>query len=208
MRLFLKAYPFFFFIFLLQNTCTVHAKQPKSLFFKIDLKKNIVHFGYFLTKDHHLKVVETNILTQYDENEVQRIIEQQIDATLTQHKALIFIHGMWGNKKRFLNDNIFDFEKDYGTANDVIVHIIWDAKSVNVATCRRHARKSTPFVTAILRGVLQMNDVSPTLMCHSMGNYLFFEMMDSLQQSPQPFEQILLVAADVSLPVFVIKNLC
>ena len=93
---------------------------------------------------------------------------------------MVFIHGMWGNRKLTLNDNIPELETNYGTSNDVIIHIIWESQSFNERTCRKNARNSTAFVTPILRGVLNLENVSSTLMCHSMGNYIFFELIDAV----------------------------
>ena len=179
-----------------------HTKQPKSLYFRIDLKKNVTHFGHFETKKHHFQAIESKTLTVYNENDVTKIIENALDSTVQNPKILVFIHGMWGNRKMVLKDNVPDFDKNYGAENDLVIHIIWEAQAVSVAKCQRHARESTPFVTSILRGVLDIENATPNLMCHSMGNYLLFEMMEKMQKPEHPFEQIFLMAADVAVSVF------
>lgn len=176
--------------------------HPKNLYFRIDLKKNVTHFGHFETKKHHFKAVESLVLSAYNEEDVMQIIKKTLDSTVQNPKILVFIHGMWGNKKTVSKSNIRYFEKDYGPKNDLVIHIIWEAQAMSVAKCQRHARQSTPFVTSILRGVLAIENASANLICHSMGNYLLFEMVDKMQQPKHPFEQIFLMAADVAIPVF------
>lgn len=202
MRFSWKAFTVCASLVLLHSLIFANTNQPKSLFFRVDLEHNLTHFGHFETKNHKIKAIESKKMVAYTENDVMQVLKEELDSTLKNHKALIFIHGMWGNRKLTLNDNIPELENNYGTANDVIIHIIWESQSFNERTCRKNAFNSTSFVTPILRGVLNLENLSSTLMCHSMGNYLFFELIDSLQTIPQPFEKIFLLAADVSLPVF------
>jgi hypothetical protein len=187
---------------LLTTALSAETKPPKNLFFKIDLDKNVTHFGYFETKNGELKATESKTLSGYNENDMAQLIKSELDSTLKDHKILLYIHGMWGNRKMILNRDIFNLEMDYGTANELVVHIIWEGQSPNVRVCQKNARDSNPYVTPILRGALNLENVSSTLMCHSMGNYLFFELMDGLQNTAQIFEKIFLMAPDVALPVF------
>ncbi len=187
---------------LLHSFIFANTKQPKSLFFRVDLKQNMTHFGHFETKNNKIKAIESKKMGTYNENDVMQILKNALDSTLKNHRVLVFIHGMWGNRKLTLNDNVPELETNYGTANDFIIHIIWEGQPLNERKCRKNALNSTSFVTPILRGVLNLENTSSSLMCHSMGNYLFFELIDSLQDVTQPFEKIFLMAADVSLPVF------
>ncbi len=186
----------------LHVTIYAHTKQPKSLYFRIDLKNKVTHFGHFETKKHHFQAIESKIMTVYDENDVMQIIKSELDSMVQNPKILVFIHGMWGNKKVVSKNSVRYFEKEYGAENDLVIHIIWEAQCMSVGKCQRNARNSTTFVAAILRGVLDIKNVSPNLMCHSMGNYLLFEMIESMQKPQHPFERIFLIAADVAIPVF------
>ena len=187
---------------LLHAALFANTKQPKSLYFKIDLKNNVTHFGHFDTKKRRLQAIESKVLTTYNEDDVMHIIKAELDSMVENPKVLIYIHGMWGNKNIVVKHGVRYFEKEYGSQNDLVIHIIWEANSMNVGKCQSNARNSTPFVTSILRGVLDIPNISPNLMCHSMGNYLFFEMIEDMQKPQQPFEQIFLIAADVAMPVF------
>ncbi len=190
-------------LFMLMTTAlSAETKQPKNLYFKIDLERNVTHYGRFETKNGELKSIETKTLSAYNENDMMQLIESELDTTLANHKILLYIHGMWGNTKMILNRDIFNLEMDYGIANELVIHIIWEGQSPNVRVCQKNARDSNPYVTPILRGALNLENVSSTLMCHSMGNYLFFELIDGLQKTPQVFEKIFLMAPDVALPVF------
>jgi hypothetical protein len=201
MRFSWKMYAICVFILLLHSS--VFANQhTKSLFFRVDLEQKMVHFGHFETQKHKIKAIESKKMVAYTENDVAEVLKNELDSTLKNHKALIFIHGMWGNRQLTLNDNIPELETNYGSSNDVIIHIIWESQSLNERRCRKNALNSTTFITPILRGVLDVENVSSTLMCHSMGNYLFFELIDGLQTIAQPFEKIFLLAPDVALPVF------
>ncbi len=179
-----------------------NTDHPKSLYFRVDLQQNRVHFGHFETQNHKIKAIESKKMVTYTENEVLQILKNELDSTLKNHRVLVFIHGMWGNRKLTLNDNVAELETNYGATNDFIIHIIWESQSLNVRKCRTNAMNSTSFVTPILRGVLNLENTSSTLLCHSMGNYIFFELIDNLQELPKPFEKIFLMAADVALPVF------
>ncbi len=183
-------------------TLLANTQKPKNLYFRIDLKKNVTHFGHFETKKRRLQAIESKVLSVYNEDDVMHIIKTELDSMVGHPKVLVYIHGMWGNKKAVLKNSIRHFEKEYGSENDLVIHIIWEANSMSVGKCQSNARNSTPFVTAILRGVLNIPNISPNLMCHSMGNYLFFEMIEKMQEPKQSFEQIFLIAADVAMPVF------
>ena len=187
---------------LLQVTLFAHTEQPKSLYFKVDLQNNVTHFGHFETKKHHFQAIKSKTLSNFDENDVMQIIQSELGSAVQNPKVLVFIHGMWGNREVVVRKSVRHFEKEYGTENDLVIHIIWEAHRMNVGKCQRNARNSTPFVTSILRGVLDVKNASPNLMCHSMGNYLLFEMMAGMQNPQQPFEQIFMIAADVAIPVF------
>ena len=202
MRFFLKLYATCISILLLHGSIFANTNEVKSLFFRVDLEQNAVHFGHFETKNHEIKAIETRKMVAYTENDVEQILKNELDSTLKNHKALIFIHGMWGNRNLTLKDNVPELASNYGASNDVIIHIIWESQSFNERRCRKNARNSTAFVTPILRGVLDIENLSSTLMCHSMGNYIFFELIDSLQTIAQPFEKIILLAPDVAVPVF------
>lgn len=202
MRFSWKTYAVCVSILLLHDSIFANTKQAQNLFFRVDLEQNAIHFGHFETKNHEIKAIESKKMVAYTENDVAQILKTELDSTLKNHKALIFIHGMWGNRKLTLNDNILELETNYSTTNDVIIHIIWESQSLNERKCRKNALNSTAFITPILRGVLNLENMSSTLMCHSMGNFIFFELIDSLQTLPQPFEKIFLLAADVALPVF------
>lgn len=203
MRFSLKTYAVsVIFVCLLITTLHANTQQAKSLFFKVDLKHDMVHFGHFETQNHKIKTIESKQMVAYNENDVMQVLKTELDSTLKNHRVLVFIHGMWGNRKLTLNDNIPELETNYGTANDVIVHVIWESQPINERKCRNNARLSTTLITPILRGVLNLENTSSSLMCHSMGNYLFFELLDDMQNLTQPFEKIFLMAPDVSLPVF------
>ena len=201
MRFSWKTYTVCLFFLVLQGAIFANTEH-KSLFFRVDLQQNSVHFGHFETKNNKIKAIESKEMVAYTENDVLQVLKNELDSTRANHNVLVFIHGMWGNRKLTLNDNIHEFETNYGAANDFIIHIIWESQSLNERKCRQNALHSTSFVTPILRGVLNLENTTSDLMCHSMGNYLFFELIDSLQEIPQPFGKIFLMAADVSLPVF------
>ena len=177
-------------------------KQPKNLFFRIDLANNIAHFGHFDTTNHALKPIDTQALTAYNEDDMMQLIENELDAIAQNRKVLLFIHGMFGNREAFLHRDFFALEEDYGTSNDLVIHIIWEGQSINQRVNRQNARNSAAFVTPILRGVLKLENTASVLMCHSMGGYLLFELMDELTNLPKPFEKIFLMAPDVALSVF------
>ena len=202
MRFSWKIYAVCVSLLMLNSRVFATTKQAKSLFFRVDLEQNRTHFGHFETKNHEIKAIESKKMAAYNENDVMQVLKNELDSTLKNHRVLIFIHGMWGNRKLTLNDNILELETNYGAVNDFIVHIIWEAESLNERKCRRNALNSTTFVTPILRGILNLENVSSTLMCHSMGNFIFFELIDSLQEVTRPFEKVFLLAADVALPVF------
>jgi esterase/lipase superfamily enzyme len=192
------------FLFCMSMTTSIlgETKQPKILFFRIELEQNVAHFGHFKAEKRHFKAIETKTLAAYNEADMTQLIQNELDATIKNHRVLVYIHGMWGSRNFILKHDISTLEEDYGTTHDVVIHIIWESRSPNVWVCQKNARNSNPFVTPILRGVLNLENTTSTLMCHSMGNYLFFELIDALQNLPQPFEKIFLMAPDVSLPVF------
>ena len=202
MRFSWKKYALRISFLFLYSSVFANPQQAKSLFFRVDLEQSKVHFGHFEKKKHKIKTVESKEMQAFNENDVMQILKNELDSTLKTHRVLVFIHGMWGNRKLTLKDNIPEFETNYGAKNDFIIHIIWESQPIDERKCRKNARNSTSFVAPILRGVLNLENTSSTLMCHSMGNYLLFELLGSMPAPTQPFEKIFLMAPDISLPVF------
>ena len=199
----LKTWAAFFVAFLLFKN-SVFA-TPKSYFLEIGPSVKTVKTGHFDFKTAKKPVVDTFFSHSVDEKEAAQYLEKCKAATgKTNPSVLIYLHGMWGNKPYYLNDNALDFETDYATEgqNDVIIYLIWQGDALIYRKNERQAAASVEQIAAILNGFLTVKNVSLKLMCHSMGNFLFTKTIDKLNANGQAFDKILLLAPDVDAAFF------
>jgi esterase/lipase superfamily enzyme len=193
---------FFVAFFLYSNTLSaIH----KSYFIKIDPSVKMIKTGHFDFKTKQILVFDSLFNQENGRKEAAQFLEKCISETgKTAPSVLIFIHGMWGNKPRYLNDNALDFEADYANEgqNNVIIHLIWQGDAVIYRKNERQAAASAEQMAAILNGFLSVKNVSLKLMCHSMGNFLFTKTIDKLNGNGQIFDKMLLLAPDVDAAFF------
>ncbi len=194
---------------LIQNI--VLAKQ-KSYFIKMAPSVKTIKTGHFDFKTKEVTVIDSLIAEQDIEKEAARFLEKCLWETTktdiregeTHPSVLVFIHGMWGNKPYYLNDNAFDFETDYANKrqNDLIISLIWQGDALIYGRNQREAAASVEQVAAVLNGFLSVKNARLKLMCHSMGNFLFTKTIDKLKGNGQAFQKILLFAPDVDAAYF------
>jgi esterase/lipase superfamily enzyme len=208
-----KKWAALFVAFLLfQNT--IMAK-PKSYFLQIDPSRSnrdvvspslkTIKTGHFDFKTKQKVVVDSLIQAQNIEKGSAIFLQKcLLETTKTTPSVLIYIHGMWGNKPYYLNDNAQDFEANYANEgqNDIIIYLIWQGDALIYGRNYREATASVEQVTAILNGFLTVKNVELKVMCHSMGNYLFTKTIEKLNANEQIFQKILLLAPDVDAAYF------
>jgi esterase/lipase superfamily enzyme len=126
--------------------------------------------------------------------------------------ALIFIHGVWAYGRplayhlRQLDKHIIQkTDSNIAFTLNIIWHTPMPSYIISRRQCKRLALALAPQFWQTIDNLLKIKDLEPRLhlLCHSMGNY-FFENL--LQNKPSNkftfFEQILLVAADVDIDFF------
>ncbi len=197
-----KLSPLFGAFLLFQN---VILATPKSYFLEIDPSVKTVKMGHFDMKFKQIAVIDTFFNTINLEKEGAYLLEKCASQTgKTTPSVLIYIHGMWGNKPYYLDDNARRFEADFTNQgqNDVIIYLIWKGDALMYRKNERKATASAEPITAILNGFLSVKNVSLKLMCHSMGNFLFTKTIDKLNGKEQAFDKIILLAPDVDAAFF------
>jgi esterase/lipase superfamily enzyme len=199
----LKNWAAFFVAFLL--SINLLSAINKSYFLEIDPSVKTVKSGHFNAKTKQIAVIDSLFHSSNLDNQAAYFLEKCKRATgKIDPCVLIFIHGMWGNKPRYLNDNALDFEADYANEgqNDIIIHLIWQGDALMYRKNERQAVASVEQIAAILNGFLSVKSVHLKLMCHSMGNFLFTKTIDKLNGNGQAFDKILLLAPDVDAAFF------
>jgi esterase/lipase superfamily enzyme len=182
------------------------SAMPKSYYLNIDPSVKTIKTGHFDFKSKEIAVFDS--LFNQDKNTEQEAalyLEKCLSNAKKEHPSvLIFIHGMWGNKPYYLNDNAQVFETEYADTgqNDVIIYLIWQGDALIYGNNRRQASASVAQVSAILNGFLSIKNVELKLMCHSMGNYLFTKTIEKLNGNEQYFQKIVLLAPDVDVDYF------
>jgi esterase/lipase superfamily enzyme len=178
---------------------------PKSYFLEIGPSVKMAKTGHFDAKTKQIAVVDSLFNPSNTDIQAAYFLEKcKQSTTKTTPSVLIFIHGMWGNKPHYLNDNALDFEADYANEgqNDVIIHLIWQGNALIYRKNERQAAASVEQMATILNGFLAVKNVSLKLMCHSMGNFLFTKTVEKLNGNGQIFNKILLLAPDVDATFF------
>lgn len=179
--------------------------MPKSYFLEIDPSVKTVKMGHFDIESKQIAVIDSLFDTTNLEKDGACLLEKCISETgKTTHSVLIYIHGMWGNKPYYLDDNARRFEADFTNQgqNDVIIYLIWKGDALMYRKNERKAAASAEPITALLNGFLSVKSVHLKLMCHSMGNFLFTKTIDKLNGKEQAFDKIILLAPDVDAAFF------
>jgi esterase/lipase superfamily enzyme len=125
--------------------------------------------------------------------------------------ALIFIHGLWAYG-RPLAYHLRQFDKHVVQKTDsniaFTLTIIWHTPIpsyiLSRRQCKRLALAIAPQFWKTVDNLLEIKDLEPRLhvLCHSMGNYFFENLIQTKHLTNTAFEQILLVAADVNIDFF------
>jgi esterase/lipase superfamily enzyme len=125
--------------------------------------------------------------------------------------ALIFIHGLWAYS-RPMAYHLLQFDKHvFQKTNSNIaftLNIIWHTPMPSYffsrRQCKRLALAIAPFFWNAMHNLLKIKDLEPRLhlLCHSMGNYFFENLLQNKSLNKKIFDQILLVAADVDIDFF------
>ena len=151
----LKKWAAFFAAFMLfQN---VILSTPKSYFLEIDPSVKTVKMGHFDIKSKQIAVVDSLFNTTNLEKDAAYLLEKCKSTTgKMTPSVLIYIHGMWGNKPYYLNDNARNFEADFTNQgqNDLIIYLIWKGDALIYRKNERKAAASAEPITAILNGFL------------------------------------------------------
>jgi esterase/lipase superfamily enzyme len=154
----------------------------------------------------HKKKYSTQSEESFDEN--------MRDAFKTSGKkdALIFIHGLWAYS-RPMAYHLLQFDKHIIQKTDsniaFTLNIIWHTPMpsyiISRRQCKRLAVAMAPQFWQTMTNLLKIKDLEPKLhlLCHSMGNYFFENLIQNKPSNKSTFfEQILLVAADVDIDFF------
>jgi esterase/lipase superfamily enzyme len=125
--------------------------------------------------------------------------------------VLIFIHGVWAYG-RPLAYHLAQFDEHLIQKTDsniaFTLNIIWQTPIPSYIRsrrlCRHLALEIAPTFWQTMDNLLKIKGLEPKLhlLCHSMGNYFFENLLQSKPLNKKIFEQILLVAADVDIDFF------
>jgi esterase/lipase superfamily enzyme len=150
-----------------------------------------------------------NYSTQSDEAFDEAL--QNIFNTSGKKDALVFIHGLWAYS-RPMAYHLLQFDKHVVQKTDsniaFTLNIIWHTPMpsyfISRRQCKRLALGIAPIFWNSIDNLLRIKDLEPRLhlLCHSMGNYFFENLLQSKPLNKKVFEQILLVAADVDIDFF------
>jgi Alpha/beta hydrolase of unknown function (DUF900) len=125
--------------------------------------------------------------------------------------ALIFIHGLWAYG-RPLAYHLRQFDKHIVQKTDsniaFTLNIMWHTPMpsyiLSRRQCKRLALALAPQFWQTIDNLLKIKDLEPRLhvLCHSMGNYFFENLIQTKPLNKKAFEQTLMVAADVDIDFF------
>ena len=126
--------------------------------------------------------------------------------------GLIFIHGVWAYG-RPLAYHLSQFERHIFQKPDSTIaftlNIIWHTPPPSYAKsrkqCQRLAVEIAPVFWKLMDNLLKIKELDANLhlLCHSMGNYFFENLMESKPDyNEKVFNQIIMAAADVDVDFF------
>ncbi len=131
---------------------------------------------------------------------------------------LFFIHAMWGSNNQFVRSQVLDFKASYIEAADspvqTVFYVLWDTRPATYYGNQKNAEASSALLHKLVELLTAMNTEQEyhfNMMCHSMGNKVFFEMLDNSVFDKQVFDHIFFAAPDVDEEVLykpdVLQNL-
>lgn len=159
------------------------------------------------------------IKNPYDDNSIDNMI-QQIDFSLQsiapeKSNILIHIHGLWANKKPFVEEINSTLDRHIYSSEDcpygIIVNIIWDSGYIydaNKKVAYEKGQRSLELVTQ-LEKLCRGKNAKLSIMCHSMGNRVLQGMIDAADIPHRKipiFDKCLMVAPDIESDVFEVSH--
>ena len=131
---------------------------------------------------------------------------------------LFFLHAMWGSNNQFVRSQVLDFKGSYIDAADspiqTVFYVLWDTRPPTYYGNKKNAQASSALLNRLIELLDTMNTAHQyhyNMMCHSMGNKVFFEMLENTAIDHEIFDHIVFAAADVSddelYNVHVVQNL-
>ena len=143
-----------------------------------------------------------------------QILEENYHQNTSKNKAdlLVYIHGLWGDRRGYFANNLHQSDVHYvqnlGSSVAFTLSIIWHTHYPSYWYCQKKckiiAENFAPFFWKTMLKTAEITSKTPFsgkmhLLCHSMGNYFFENMLVTKPQMTQPiFQEIVLAAADVA----------
>lgn len=142
-----------------------------------------------------------------------QILEENYHQNTSKNKAdlLVYIHGLWGDRRGYFANNLHQSDVHYvqnlESSVAFTLSIIWHTHYPSYWYCQKKCKIiAENFAPFFWKNTLKMQEMASKttflgkmhLLCHSMGNYFFENMLVTKPQTTQPiFQEIVLAAADV-----------
>lgn len=166
-----------------------------QLFIEINSKNGELSIGRFKNTPFQKIYLEKGL---QDYSKIKEIISSF-------KNPLYYVHGYFSATKNILKRTFVGFNnflKDSSAKNDGIIHIIWDARTLNYFKTYKIIDQSKGYFSKLINAISDQDLSELHLMCHSMGNKLFLESIKMGNIKANTFTSLILSAPDISLQEF------
>ena len=176
------------------------------------MKKEIQH-QYFIEIDSNSGRLNIGNFSISVSNKIQKKYIQknicnysEIKSIWNQSKTpLFYIHGYYSATKGVTKRTVIGFDnflKDKNASSDGVIHIIWDAKTLDYYKTFKIIEKTKKGLAHLLEKLYNLEKNQIQVMCHSMGNKLFLESMKTGILKSKIISNLILSAPDISVIEF------
>ncbi len=121
------------------------------------------------------------------------------------NNPLFYVHGYFSatkniTKRTFIGFN--NFLNDDSATIDGVIHIIWDARTLNYFKTYKIIDLSKGYFSKLINTISNLCQLKIHLMCHSMGNKLFLESIKLGDIKANTLTTLILSAPDISFQEF------
>lgn len=194
------------FCVLFASTAMAVSPSENIFFIRLNIDDNTIEPGVF----NILLVKEvSDIIPLTESNDVSVLkMKNYLNGKITPGsdlKGLFFLHAMWGSNNWFVRSQVLDFSLSYTERTEAgveaVFYILWDTKAVTYSGNVENARRSSLLLQRLFELLYAVHEESNNhfdLLCHSMGNKVFFELMQNGSYKEPLFDHLLFAAADVN----------
>ncbi|MBC8046775.1 MAG: alpha/beta hydrolase [Fimbriimonadaceae bacterium] len=175
-------------------------------FIRLNIDENCIELGEFnnVLQKEVKEILPANEEFDLSVKRFEKYLENKISPD-EPASILFFLHAMWGSNNWFVKSQVIDFSESYihdpENPIDYVFYILWDTKAITYEANKNNSLQSSALLNrlfSILYAINPDDNYNYNLMCHCMGNKIFFDLLESEHYEKRLFDHVILAAPDIN----------